>query len=355
MKNDEINSYKLLVEVCKEDLLYYPKLTKKRLITKTIESIKGKKNIFSKIDRFSWPNSLLAIGLLEDYKKRKTQDTKSLVEKYVSNWKKQGRKIEFVDHLLVGFLMIELDAINNSKFYKADLEYLISILAKFEMDKLGSFSYRNNGEYIILADMIGMVCPFLAKYSEYSGDEKFCKIANKQIINYFNNGFEKKSFLPYHGYRIETQEKLGIVGWGRAVGWILFGMSECLISSDKLHLDTDILLQLYKNFLDSLFCYQKNDGSFSWNLLAPEGPSDSSATSLILMSSLKVQEFYNKSSMFTYKHEIDLGAKYLNSCIENGNVMNCSSECLGLGLYPQKFNSYPWSNGPTLTFFSICN
>ena len=39
----------------------------------------------------------------------------------------------------------------------------------------------------------------------------------------------------------------------------------------------------------------------------------------------------------------------LNDNIKDGKVYNCSAECMGLGLYPQIYNSYAWSVGPTLS------
>ena len=44
---------------------------------------------------------------------------------------------------------------------------------------------------------------------------------------FFNmNVSHETSGLPYHGYDLKTKVKYGIIGWGRAVGWLLLAMAD---------------------------------------------------------------------------------------------------------------------------------
>lgn len=43
------------------------------------------------------------------------------------------------------------------------------------------------------------------------------------------------SGLPYHGFDSDTGVKYGIIGWGRAVGWLMSGISESLAYLPEKH------------------------------------------------------------------------------------------------------------------------
>lgn len=40
---------------------------------------------------------------------------------------------------------------------------------------------------------------------------------------------DEKTGLPYHGYDEKTGMKYGIIGWGRACGWMLLGLSQSIL------------------------------------------------------------------------------------------------------------------------------
>lgn len=48
-------------------------------------------------------------------------------------------------------------------------------------------------------------------------------------------GMDELSGFPYHGFNSDTGMKYGIIGWGRAVGWLTSGMSESLAYLPEKH------------------------------------------------------------------------------------------------------------------------
>jgi len=46
------------------------------------------------------------------------------------------------------------------------------------------------------------------------------------------------------------------------------------------------------------------------------------------------------------------GTKSLYKITIDGNVVNCSGECQGFGMYPQIYGTYPWAQGMTLALLA---
>ncbi len=63
--------------------------------------------------------------------------------------------------------------------------------------------------------------------------------------------------------------KYGIIGWGRATGWLLMGMSGIICDTG----DKEVLAA-FREIIDAVFTHQRRDGLFSWQLEAMDGPAD---------------------------------------------------------------------------------
>ena len=213
--------------------------------------------------------------------------------------------------------------------------------------------YRETMKNEIFIDILGMVPPFLCLYGLKNNDKSIIDWAIMQYKEFILNGFDSQTGLPFHVYNKETKEKKGIVGWGRSVGWILFGLSECIecLKGSKYNSEYMQLLKYYKMIFESASLYIREDGGFSWQIISKEAHLDTSAVSMILLSLLTLK---NKNIIMSeYDNYIEKLLLCLNNNIKNGKVINCSAECRGIGLYPQKYGSYAWSLGPTLCCLKI--
>ena len=120
-----------------------------------------------------------------------------------------------------------------------------------------------------------MTALFLSKYGKVFGNAEAAALARRQIGSFLNYGMDYLSSLPYHGYDRQSGVKYGIIGWGRATGWLLMGMSGIICDTG----DKEVLAA-FREIIDAVFTHQRRDGLFSWQLEAMDGPADTSATAM---------------------------------------------------------------------------
>lgn len=298
-----------------------------------------------------WPTGLLVNAFAENLEKcEKKEEALQALGRYFDRWITKGMPIHYVDDALCGEALLFLYEDTHEERYRmgADklAEYLMGLADK-EADRVGSIPYRpkqkNRHVYV---DGIGMMCPFLAAYGSRFGNERAIELSLSQISNMLKYGMDAESGLPYHGFLYENQRKYGIIGWGRAVGWLLLGMSGVL-----RYLGADAcgeIAEEYQKIINIVKKYQKENGAFCWQLPAKEGPEDSSATAMIACAVLRCE---NKNDSMKTNQLVSRAAEYLAGCEKDGKIMNCSGECKGFSEYPQIYGAYPWSLGPALSVF----
>lgn len=321
-------------------------------------------------DVIFWDTGLLANGLME-----LPQDTEILqaVRQYFNCWIEQGMSIYYVDDTLCGVALLRLYEATSDESYKQGADKLVNYLLTLgekEADALGSIPYRpaqKNGH--VYVDGIGMMCPFLTMYGVKYGNEKAVELALTQIRNMLDYGMDIRTGLPYHGFRYESREKYGIIGWGRAVGWLLMGMKGTLywLQEGRKEAEGDIaqkydaeyqqLKEAFVKLLEAVKPYQRADGGFSWQLEAMEGPADSSATAMIaqaLQFAAACGYAVSGGTQDTAEAEDDKGKalqcaiRFLLESEKGGRIYCCLGECEGFSQYPQVYGAYPWSLGTTL-------
>lgn len=325
-------------------------------------------------DGIFWDTGLLANGLTEMLQSGKDTEGKilSAVRQYFDRWIDRGMPVYYMDDTLCGVALLRLyEAVPEDRYRKgADrlADYLLSLGEK-EADAAGSIPYRpaqKNGH--IYVDGIGMMCPFLVMYGVKCGNRKAVELALVQIKNMLENGMDRKTGLPYHGFRYETREKYGIIGWGRAVGWLLTGMQGTLYWLQEGLTEKGIagyaeegceeregsveawyrreyegLKTEFLKLLEAVRDYQRADGGFSWQLEALEGPADSSATAMIARAFR-----FGAECGFDGEDALRQAAGFLWECEKDGRVYRCLGECLGFSQYPQVYGAFPWSLGTAL-------
>lgn len=307
-------------------------------------------------DAIFWDTGLLANGLTE---MAGGDENIEAVRQYFDRWMKKGMPIHYVDDTLCGVALLRVcRAVSEEKYRNgADrmAEYLLA-LARTEADGTGSIPYRpaqKNGH--VYADGIGMMCPFLAMYGVERENGEAVRLAVTQIENMLAYGMDEITGLPYHGFRYETRVKYGIIGWGRAAGWLLMGMKGVLSQLDggnaerfSLTAEYGKLEKAFVSLLEAIIPYQREDGGFSWQLEAMEGPADSSATAMIAQAI----NFADKGRMagdgMGWGKMLQSAIGFLCGCEKDGKIYQCLGECQGFSQYPQVYGAYPWSLGTAL-------
>lgn len=345
-----------------------------------------KKNMFRRPvdveDLIFWPTGLLAAGLWQyrnelpaDISRRGDvrasgregafaagrRDALKQIDKalagYYERWMRRGCPITYLDDLLAGETMLaiyeeysrnktENNIIdeNNAEQYRKAVEKLAQYALAYPRDEMGSLPYRsahNDGH--IYVDSIGLTCPFMYEYGNFFNKSECVELAVKQIVSFLAYGMDGSTGLPYHGYEVHSGIKYGIIGWGRAAGWLLRGMAGCMTTEYGMKRLKDSYIRL----VDTVLSYQRKDGYYSWQLQASDGPKDTSATGMICVA-LKHGMELNILTDSKYEQALLAGTNAIERSIRNGNVYDCSGECEGFGQYPQRYGAYPWALGPAL-------
>lgn len=274
---------------------------------------------------------------------------------YYERWLKKGMPLRYVDDLLAGETLLNMYrsvrekgtdfGVNLSEDrLKGAADRLASYAADHAVDGAGSFLYRPaGGEKTVFVDGIGLACPYLYQYGEAFDRQEYRELAVLQIVNFLSYGMDGKTGLPYHGYDMTDGCKYGIIGWGRAAGWLIRGMTGCMTSAygrERIAVPCTALA-------DAVIACQRQDGYFSWQLEAMEGPADTSATGMIC-AGLKRGMSLGVLAGETYEKALTAGRRALERSVRDGQVYQCSGECEGFSQYPQRYGAYPWSLGPAL-------
>ncbi len=341
-----------MVRTAEEELLKYPNRGMGYYLKRTAKMLAGKS--VEPLDKINWPNGLLAKGLMDYYMKNKNSEEARIItnclKKYYDRWIRTHHKMYYVDDLVSGMTLIDLHQVTGEEKYKEAADAMLQFLLHHERDEAGSFPYRpKQGNGYIFVDMIGMACPFLCKYGSTYGDTTATNLAITQIQNFISYGMDEKTGLPYHGYQYESGVKYGIIGWGRAVGWLMIGMSESLAYLDVNRPSYESIKQAYRRLVDKVEAYQLEGGLYSWQLGAKDGPVDTSATGMILYAIARSLD--TKVLIGIHKSRMIRGRDALMGSVKEGRIHGALAECQGFSMYPQVYGAYPWSLGPALSLF----
>lgn len=311
-------------------------------------------------DLIFWPTGLLAAGLWSCKAELAgdgpaARGIEEALSAYYGRWIKKGMPVPVIDDLLAGetLLAIYMEMEKGSQRFDGGLSEkqveeavrkMVSCAEEHLKDAAGSFLYRPvSGEPYIFVDSAGLSCPFLYQYGEIFDRQEYRELALRQIVNFLSYGMDGATGLPYHGYDMTDGCKYGIIGWGRAVGWLLRGMMGCMTSDyGRERLGAPCV-----NLVDVVLEYQRQDGYFSWQLQALEGPADTSATGMIC-TALKRGVSMGILVGERYENALLAGRRALERAVKDGMVYQCSGECEGFSRYPQNYAAYPWSLGPAL-------
>lgn len=341
-----------MVKNAEKQLLCYPKRNLGYRLKRGLRIITGRK--VEPPDKINWHTGLLAKSLADYYmENRNTEEARIILNclrKYYDRWIRRGCKMYYLDDAFSGMALIDLHQITGEEKYKQAADAMVKYLFAHETDRGGAMPYRpgqKNG--YVFADGIGMVCPFLCKYGSVYGDMNAVGLGVAQMQNFIEHGMDEKTGLPYHGYEYESGVKYGIIGWGRAVGWLMIGMAESLAYIEPDRPSYETLKQAYRRIVDKVEAYQLESGLYAWQLEAKEGPVDTSATAMILYAIAR--SLNTKVLIGIHRSRMVRGREALWSLVKEGRIENCLAECQGFAMYPQVYGAYPWSLGPALSLF----
>jgi rhamnogalacturonyl hydrolase YesR len=343
----------LMAEEAIKQLSSYPDYRIKDHLLRFLKRLAGRK--IPPYDRLNWPTGLLANALFAYYRNNLNSEISLVIKqalmRYYKRFINSRQNFYYLDNILAGQALIDLHQITGDESYKVILDEMVKYLKDHAVDEEGSLPYRPAQNMHVYADGIGMICPFLCRYGHTYNDPGSISLAIKQLKNFCKSGMDNRAGLPYHGYEHKSGIRHGIIGWGRACGWLMMGMVDSLVFMDKETADYDEIKQNFRRLVDKVEAYQREDGFYPWQLPAREGPFDTSATAMILYAIARGLE--NDILIGIHRSRFLRGRDALVKAAADGKLYDCLAECGGFGIYPQKYGAYPWSLGPALSLFSV--
>lgn len=298
--------------------------------------------------RFSWPQALLALSLAA----HDSAENRKAIRGYVARWEKNGSPLHHLDMAMIGHSYFHLRDHGSCDGYHEALNRISNFLASRRRDSRGNIVYRERRPYIFI-DTIGITCPLLVRLAYETGDQGLLAQAMLQVENFWTQGFQASTGLPYHAFATDGA-KSGIVGWGRGVGWAVLGLAQMIEFSAEDYRVQEALVPKLEGLLRVAQRYQLENGAFTWQLQATEGPTDSSATGMITYAgALGVSRGWISSDEFS--DGVLRGLQSLSSTEHNGIIRLSSGECAGVGCYPQVYGEYPWGTAAYLLAASVAD
>lgn len=337
------NQIECLIHTAEIQLFSYPCMNPADKMKYYIKRMIRRKNV-PVINHYGWPNALLANALAEAEKKDLIAS--DVLEKYYAAWNKSGLRMQSIDNAMNGYALLSLYEKNPKPEYKQILDRIYLFISNYPLNINGSFPYNKKQLQDVYVDGIGTVVPFLCRYGKVFHRNAAIDMGIRQIDNFMQYGMDKKSGLPYQGFDAVTEIKYGIIGWGRSVGWLMLGIVDSLEYIENQD-NYDRLAVYLKELIVTVVEYQLENGYFTWQLQAMEGPVDTSATAMIGYAVQKAVRIGVSDK--AYLKYVDKAIEAIIHSTKENNVFDCSGECIGFGQYPQwNYGAYPWSLGPTL-------
>lgn len=292
---------------------------------------------------FFWPTASLALAMEVAHFKTQREDLLDTLVTYYKHWAGKGGHLYFLDQIMNGYALLYLFEIDDEWWTQESLQKMFDYIKTYPRTGTGGLPYRTNNSEVTLVDYLGMICPFLSRYGKIFNSEEASDLSTVLLEDFLLNGMDDKTGLPYHGFRSGTTEKLGIIGWGRGVGWLLIGMVDTLAFLDRSSEEFPKLLNQFRLLLNSTIKYQDETGYFKWALNANNGHKDTSATVMIGYSIKRAMDLDLLDT--EYAHYAEKSLQALLRSTKNGLVFDSSAECIGPGMYPQRYEWNLWGQG----------
>ncbi|WP_024867356.1 glycoside hydrolase family 88 protein [Butyrivibrio sp. FCS014] len=330
------NQYMKLVETTATELEHIMEVSLTRRAKDFVKSALGRS--VRTEDPMFWPAGMLMLGLTEARMALAGQDMvkriDETIESHVIMWRdKYASKIDFIDDSLAGTALVKMYVYTGNELYKDAADKIYEFVMNAQRDPEGAIIYNSGkGNSNIFADGIGQTVMFLSAYGRAFNKADALSLAHTQLMNFRKYGMDARTGLCYHGYCIDNKviEKKGLLGWGRAMGWLIMGLSEYCNGNVDIN-----MASWYRDLSGIIESYVRSDGGFSWQIQAVEGHLDTSATGMLLYG-------IRAGDVTALSMNID----------SNGRVGNALSSCDDFGVHYQSYGHYPWGQGAALAAIS---
>ncbi|WP_205195675.1 glycoside hydrolase family 105 protein [Chitinophaga sp. Cy-1792] len=193
----------------------------------------------------------------------------------------------------------------NEATYKAYISKMMDYAKSGQIRTQGLTNYTRTTpeEYTVWVDDMFMGIPFLMQAAQYSTDPQQRKLffddAASQLVDFTKHVYDKDARLFMHAnYSHRPEVKLPY--WSRANGWAIWAMTEVLMALPKDHPKYKAILNLYRDFANSLIRYQSPEGFWHNVITRNDSPVEVSGTAIFTMAFARgVREGWLDKKKFT--------------------------------------------------------
>ena len=211
---------------------------------------------------------LLLEGVLRVYKR--TNDQRYL--NFIKEWAQYhigadgtiNMTLNSLDNIMPGFTILHLYRETGIERFKLAADKLRKRFDTYPRTPDGGFWHMTNLEGELWLDGLYMGMPFLATYGKMIGDADYAySEAIRQFKLHIDYLMDKETGLLLHAFDYDHSEPWALppyyrspYAWGRAIGWVMMGLSEILDIIPEDFPERNVIVDQYKTVLKSLATYQ---------------------------------------------------------------------------------------------------
>ncbi|MFD0588421.1 glycoside hydrolase family 88 protein [Paenibacillus sp. GCM10027627] len=308
-----------------------------------IDRIKGQYSASALQD---WQQAALLLGLAEGLEREEQSAVRAEIDAFLAskfdaggNWKKAPLH---VDSAILAYAVMKVPGLK-IEAYKPAMDNIHKLL----LDHVGddeTVRYRKSMSHYRYVDTIGFVCPFLVAYGMKFGDPSSLELAMKQIRAYVRFGFHEQTGLPFHAYDARSHSPLGLVGWGRGLGWFAIGLIDMWDELPRNHAFRAELRPIIVSFAKAVLNGQQPHGAWNWTVTRSECRADSSATAMLgwyLARAAEIAEIEESAANGALR-----SLAFLRSATRRDGAVDFSQgDTKDIGVYSTQFGLLPFAQG----------
>lgn len=177
----------------------------------------------------------------------------------------------------------------NEAIYKSYIDKMMEYARSGQIRSPGYTNYtRTTPEvYTVWVDDMFMGIPFLIQAGLYSSDPARRKLffddAASQVLDFTKHVYDKDARLFMHA-NYSNRPSVKLPYWSRANGWAIWAMTEVLMALPENHPKYKPILNLYREFANSLVRYQSPEGFWHNVITRNDSPVETSGTAIFTMA-----------------------------------------------------------------------
>ena len=298
----------------------------------------------------------LALGLSTAYRQfGRREDLEALgelMDRLLTSDGQLRHKPTGVRECMIGYTVLEMLDLTGEPRYRAAADAIAGALRELPRSPTGTFPWSGRYASLLLVDTLSMVCPFLIRYGEVTGDRQATELGVQQMKEYLEKGRHGPNGMPFHAYRCDNNEVLGLLGWTRGFGWLVLGLTETVTFLSPAHPDYAFFRSTLTELLELAGRYQLPEGGWGWCLHIPDSRLDTSGTAII---GYTMERSMERGWMGTGWRDVTnrVADTLVRSMGKDGSILGAMTDCPWLGEHPQVFGKSAMAQGPACALFAL--